>query len=154
MQPDVVLVSNFLAREEADALLARIRSESEFKQNRINLYGWKNGRGLRPGRVLGTIRLPTASASGRTLGDYRRSDSTDSLSRRNSASATSSVLNPMPITKEFPASDVERRLLVGVHKVAGDGSVRVGAYARMVEVNVGVVDVEPIAAPFYNVVPR
>jgi alkylated DNA repair dioxygenase AlkB len=42
MQPDVVLVSNFLAREEADALLDRIRAESEFKQNQINLYGWKN----------------------------------------------------------------------------------------------------------------
>ena len=42
MRPDVVLVSNFLAREEADALLDRICSESEFKQNEIILYGWKN----------------------------------------------------------------------------------------------------------------
>jgi alkylated DNA repair dioxygenase AlkB len=41
-KPDVVFVSGFLSREEADALLNRIRSESEFKQNQINLYGWKN----------------------------------------------------------------------------------------------------------------
>ncbi|MBZ5503823.1 MAG: alpha-ketoglutarate-dependent dioxygenase AlkB, partial [Acidobacteriia bacterium] len=42
MEPDVAFIEKFLAREESDALLDRIRSESEFKQNQINLYGWKN----------------------------------------------------------------------------------------------------------------
>jgi hypothetical protein len=41
-KPDVVFVSGFLSREDADALLERIRAESEFKQNQIMLYGWKN----------------------------------------------------------------------------------------------------------------
>ena len=42
MEPDVAFIEKFLAREESHALLDRIRSESEFKQNQINLYGWKN----------------------------------------------------------------------------------------------------------------
>lgn len=40
-KPDVVFVSGFLSREHADALLGRIRSEAEFKQNYIQLYGPK-----------------------------------------------------------------------------------------------------------------
>jgi len=39
--PDVVLVPGFLSREEADALLERIRSGAEFRQNYIQLYGRK-----------------------------------------------------------------------------------------------------------------
>lgn len=39
--PDVVFVSNFLIRDEADALLSRIRSEADFRQNYIQLYGRK-----------------------------------------------------------------------------------------------------------------
>jgi alkylated DNA repair dioxygenase AlkB len=37
----VVFVSGFLSCEDADALLSRIRSEAEFKQNYIQLYGRK-----------------------------------------------------------------------------------------------------------------
>lgn len=39
--PEVILVPGFLSREEADGLLACIRSEADFKQNYINLYGRK-----------------------------------------------------------------------------------------------------------------
>lgn len=39
--PNVVLVRGFLSREKADALLERIRVESEFKQNYIQLFGSK-----------------------------------------------------------------------------------------------------------------
>lgn len=39
--PDVVLASGFLGREEADALLERIRSEADFQQNYIQLFGRK-----------------------------------------------------------------------------------------------------------------
>jgi alkylated DNA repair dioxygenase AlkB len=38
---DVVFVSGFLSREEADELLERIRAEAEFRQNYIQLYGRK-----------------------------------------------------------------------------------------------------------------
>jgi alkylated DNA repair dioxygenase AlkB len=37
--PDVDLVSGFLSPEKADALLERIRAESEFRQNYIQLFG-------------------------------------------------------------------------------------------------------------------
>jgi alkylated DNA repair dioxygenase AlkB len=40
-KPDVVFVSGFLTREDADALLARIRSDAEFKQNYFFMYGRK-----------------------------------------------------------------------------------------------------------------
>lgn len=40
-KPDVVFVSNFLTREEADALLSLIRSEADFRQNYIQLFGRK-----------------------------------------------------------------------------------------------------------------
>lgn len=40
-KPDVVFVSGFLSREEADALLSRIRSEADFRQNYIQLFGRK-----------------------------------------------------------------------------------------------------------------
>jgi len=39
--PNVVFVHEFLSGEEADALLGRIRSESNFQQNYIQLYGRK-----------------------------------------------------------------------------------------------------------------
>jgi alkylated DNA repair dioxygenase AlkB len=39
--PDVVLVRGFLSREKADALLDRIRTHSEFRQNYIELFGRK-----------------------------------------------------------------------------------------------------------------
>lgn len=39
--PDVVVVREFLSREKADALLGRIRSEANFQQNYIQLYGRK-----------------------------------------------------------------------------------------------------------------
>jgi len=39
--PAVVLVPGFLSRERADALLERIRAESEFRQNYIQLFGGK-----------------------------------------------------------------------------------------------------------------
>jgi len=39
MEPDVVLVPGFLGREEADALLGRMRAEAAFQQNYIQLYG-------------------------------------------------------------------------------------------------------------------
>ena len=40
-KPDVVYVPGFLGREEADALLERIRAETEFRQNYIQLFGRK-----------------------------------------------------------------------------------------------------------------
>jgi alkylated DNA repair dioxygenase AlkB len=40
-RPDVVFVRGFLSREEADALLGRVRSEANFQQNYIQLYGRK-----------------------------------------------------------------------------------------------------------------
>jgi alkylated DNA repair dioxygenase AlkB len=40
-RPDVIFVRGFLSREEADALLERIRSGAEFSQNYIQLYGRK-----------------------------------------------------------------------------------------------------------------
>jgi alkylated DNA repair dioxygenase AlkB len=40
-KPDVFFISRFLSSGEADALLDRIRSEAEFKQNYIKLYGIK-----------------------------------------------------------------------------------------------------------------
>jgi alkylated DNA repair dioxygenase AlkB len=39
--PNVVFVHEFLTREEADALLGLIRSEANFQQNYIQLYGRK-----------------------------------------------------------------------------------------------------------------
>src|ERR1700745_2858695 len=39
--PDVVFVRGFLRREEADALLSRILSGANFRQNYIQLYGRK-----------------------------------------------------------------------------------------------------------------
>lgn len=39
--PDVVLVTDFLSPEKANALLERIRAESEFRQNYIQLFGSK-----------------------------------------------------------------------------------------------------------------
>ncbi len=39
--PDVVFVPSFLSREEADALLSRIRTEADFKQNYIQIFGPK-----------------------------------------------------------------------------------------------------------------
>lgn len=39
--PDVVFVRQFLSHEEADALLERIRTGAEFRQNYIQLYGRK-----------------------------------------------------------------------------------------------------------------
>jgi len=39
--PNVVFVYEFLSREEADALLGRIRSEANFQQNYIQLFGRK-----------------------------------------------------------------------------------------------------------------
>ncbi len=41
MKPDVAFVPGFLSCEEADALLQRIRSEADFKQNFIQLFGRK-----------------------------------------------------------------------------------------------------------------
>jgi alkylated DNA repair dioxygenase AlkB len=41
MEPDVAFIEKFLAREEADALFGRIRSEANFQQNYIQLYGRK-----------------------------------------------------------------------------------------------------------------
>jgi alkylated DNA repair dioxygenase AlkB len=38
---DVVFIPNFLSRDEADTLLARIRAEADFKQHYIKLYGVK-----------------------------------------------------------------------------------------------------------------
>lgn len=35
MQPDVAFIEKFLAREEADALLDRIRAESEFQVDAV-----------------------------------------------------------------------------------------------------------------------
>lgn len=40
-EPNVVFVRQFLSREEADALMERIRTEAEFRQNYIQLYGCK-----------------------------------------------------------------------------------------------------------------
>jgi len=40
-EPDVVQFRGFLSQAKADALLERIRAESEFKQNHIQLYGTK-----------------------------------------------------------------------------------------------------------------
>ncbi len=39
--PDIIFVPGFLSREAADALLAHIRSEADFKQNYIQLFGPK-----------------------------------------------------------------------------------------------------------------
>lgn len=39
--PDVILVPGFLSQENADALLERIRVDSAFKQNYIQLFGSK-----------------------------------------------------------------------------------------------------------------
>ena len=39
--PDVVLLLGFLSLKKADVLLERIRAESEFKQNHIQLFGSK-----------------------------------------------------------------------------------------------------------------
>lgn len=41
MKPDVIFVKGFLNRPEADVLLERIRSEADFKQSYIQLYGRK-----------------------------------------------------------------------------------------------------------------
>lgn len=41
MEPDVIYVPSFLGRDEADALLERIRAAGEFRQNYIQLYGRK-----------------------------------------------------------------------------------------------------------------
>jgi alkylated DNA repair dioxygenase AlkB len=41
MTPDVIYVRGFLTQGEADVLLERIRSEAEFRQNYIQLYGPK-----------------------------------------------------------------------------------------------------------------
>src|SRR5271169_3434231 len=41
MEPDVIYIPGFLGREEADALLERIRTAGEFRQNYIQLYGRK-----------------------------------------------------------------------------------------------------------------
>src|ERR1700740_80777 len=40
-EPDVLFLPNFLSWDEADALLSRIRSEADFRQNYIQLYGRK-----------------------------------------------------------------------------------------------------------------
>lgn len=40
-KPDVFFVHGFLSRDEADALLGRIRAEADFRQNYIQLYGRK-----------------------------------------------------------------------------------------------------------------
>src|SRR6266478_1465323 len=40
-KPDVILLSEFLKREEADTLLGRIRSDADFQQNYIQCYGRK-----------------------------------------------------------------------------------------------------------------
>jgi alkylated DNA repair dioxygenase AlkB len=39
--PEVIFVPGFLSREEADTLLVRIRSEAQFTQNYIQLFGRK-----------------------------------------------------------------------------------------------------------------
>jgi len=39
--PDVALIPGFLNKRESDRLLERIRSEADFKQNYIQLYGRK-----------------------------------------------------------------------------------------------------------------
>jgi alkylated DNA repair dioxygenase AlkB len=41
VKPEVVYLRSFLLRDEADALLERIRAEAEFRQNYIQLYGRK-----------------------------------------------------------------------------------------------------------------
>ena len=41
MKPDVIFVKEFLNRGESDALLERIRTEADFKQNYIQLFGRK-----------------------------------------------------------------------------------------------------------------
>ena len=41
MKPSMIFVKEFLNRGESDALLERIRSEGDFKQNYIQLYGRK-----------------------------------------------------------------------------------------------------------------
>jgi alkylated DNA repair dioxygenase AlkB len=41
MEPDVIYVPGFLGRDEADALLERIRTAGDFRQNYIQLYGTK-----------------------------------------------------------------------------------------------------------------
>ena len=39
--PDIIFVPGFLSRQAADALLSHIRSEADFKQNYIQLFGRK-----------------------------------------------------------------------------------------------------------------
>lgn len=41
MKPDVVFIPSFLSFKDADALLGRIRSEADFRQNYIQLFGRK-----------------------------------------------------------------------------------------------------------------
>jgi alkylated DNA repair dioxygenase AlkB len=41
MTPDVIHLHGFLSPSEADALLGRIRSEAEFRQNHAQIFGWK-----------------------------------------------------------------------------------------------------------------
>ncbi len=59
--PDVILVPGFLSQEKADALLERIRAESEFRQNYIQLFGSKPIPRLEAWYGSWDSRIPTGS---------------------------------------------------------------------------------------------